>query len=371
MSGPEAPVAEQTDEEAAAELEALRQRLITEGWSQPGTPTNVIQALARVMLELPGIGKDNDSEQGYKYRGIEAITAHAQQLLGRYCVVFIPRVVERVTKEFQINSRPWTEDQATITYTVYGPGGVDDHIEVGPLIALGRDNSDKGMNKCMTQAFKYALLQTLCIGDHKDDADGEEAHQGDAPAAQIDPDREARVQLSKRIRELSAAGRDELRAFCDGENIPRVTAQMTDEQLEQVTERLDAISIAAEQDAAAEAPQAPVAAPTGDEPPSDGTLPLEPPAADPGIVHAPEVIAHVRAVVKAQVEELEGDALKDACRDLELSIMGSEDAKRARLINARATNVLADPDDLATALAIELPAPASDEPPVADPAPEA
>lgn len=150
-------------------------------------PANVIQALARVMEELPGIGRNERSQQGYNYRGIEAITREASSLLGRYGVVFVPKVLERKTVDLTVNGKPWTEDHATILYTVYGPGGVEDRIEVGPLIALGRDNSDKGMNKCMTQAFKYALLQTLCIGDAKDDADSHAAAEADAHPATVAP----------------------------------------------------------------------------------------------------------------------------------------------------------------------------------------
>jgi hypothetical protein len=138
-------------------------------------PTNVIQALARVMEDLPGIGRDSTAsaaQGGYAYRSIEAITAAAQHLLGRYGVVFVPRVIDRPPPvQLMVNSKPWTEEQMTIAYRVYGPGGLEDFIEVGPLVALGRDNVDKGTNKCMTQAFKYALLQLLCIGDNKDDAD--------------------------------------------------------------------------------------------------------------------------------------------------------------------------------------------------------
>lgn len=149
-------------------------------------PTNVIQALARVAEELPGIGKDATAapaQGGYSYRSIEAITAAAGHLLGRYGVVFVPRVVDRrmPVVEMNVGGKPWTEEQLTIVYTVYGPGGMEDRIEVGPLIALGRDNVDKGTNKCMTQAFKYALLQVLCIGDNKDDADSGGA-QADAHA---------------------------------------------------------------------------------------------------------------------------------------------------------------------------------------------
>jgi hypothetical protein len=65
---------------------------------------------------------------------------------------------------------------------VFGPGGAQDFIDVGPIPAIGRDNSDKGTSKCMTQAFKYALLQTLCIGDAKDDADGTTHERDPAPS---------------------------------------------------------------------------------------------------------------------------------------------------------------------------------------------
>lgn len=149
--------------------------------SERPMPANVIQAIARVMEELPGIGRDSKSPQGYSYRGIEAITAEAQKLCGRYCVVFAPRVTERTTIDLVVGGKPWTEEQLKVEYDVYGPGGVDDKIVVGPLIGLGRDNSDKGANKSMTQAYKYALIQVFQIGDAKSDSDNDKAHEADAP----------------------------------------------------------------------------------------------------------------------------------------------------------------------------------------------
>jgi hypothetical protein len=137
-------------------------------------PSNVVQALSRVLADLPGIGKgDRASQQqgGYAYRGIEAITKEAAPLFAKHGVVFVPHVLSWERDEITVNSKPWTDDRMTISYTVYGPGGPDDCIEVGPIPAIGRDNSDKGANKCMTQAFKYALLQVLCIADAKDDGD--------------------------------------------------------------------------------------------------------------------------------------------------------------------------------------------------------
>ena len=137
---------------------------------------NVISALSEVMKGLPGIPKGSQSSSGgqgfsYAYRGIEAIASEAAPLLAKHGVVFVPKVESYETREIVVNQKPWTDTILHVTYTVYGPGGVSDCITVGPLIGIGRDNSDKGANKAMTQAFKYALIQTLCIADEKDDAD--------------------------------------------------------------------------------------------------------------------------------------------------------------------------------------------------------
>lgn len=144
---------------------------------------NVVEALSRVIRDLPAIGKDSTAsaqQGGYSYRGIEAITRAASPLFAKHGIVFAPQVHEwQPPRELQINNKPWTDERLAVTYRVYGPGGPDDFIEVGPIPAIGRDNSDKGTNKCLTQAFKYALTQTLCIGDGKDDADGV-AHEADS-----------------------------------------------------------------------------------------------------------------------------------------------------------------------------------------------
>lgn len=148
---------------------------------------NVIEALARVAAELPGIGKDSHAapdQGGYAYRGIEAITQAAQPLLAKHGVVFVPAVQLWTRDEVRVgkDQKLWHDELMQIIYTVYGPGGVDDKIEVGPIPAIGRDGADKGANKCMTQAFKYALLQLLCVSDSKDDSDGH-THEADSAEA--------------------------------------------------------------------------------------------------------------------------------------------------------------------------------------------
>lgn len=298
-------------------------------------PRNVVEALCRVMADLPGIGRTEQSEQGYSYRGIENITRHAQGLLAKHGVVFVPKVLERHVKDFTINSRPWTEDQAWVLYTVYGPGGVEDRIEVGPLVGLGRDNSDKGMNKALTQAFKYALIQTLCIGDAKDDPDADVAREADAHVAPVDPDKHARQLAAARVRELAPELRDKVRAYCDEHDFGRVAARWDDDQLEAVTEFLDGLLLAAAQEAAAEAPQAAVAAPQPPAAPdtADGAEQAAggPTAADAAPVEWPPLTEAEVQVVIDHVKAMSADALKAGLAVHKLGAAGSDDAKRERL----------------------------------------
>lgn len=138
------------------------------------TKPNVIEAISNIIREMPGIGKDSQAaaqQGGYAYRGIEAITREVQPLFARYGVVVAPHVHSFEVDHINVNNKPWTDTRLLVSYTVYGPGGVEDCIEVGPILAIGRDNADKGANKCMTQAFKYLLLQLLCVSDAKDDGD--------------------------------------------------------------------------------------------------------------------------------------------------------------------------------------------------------
>jgi hypothetical protein len=74
-------------------------------------------------------------------------------------------------QEVTINGNPWTDTFLEVGWKIYGPGGITDMIE-GCTYGHGRDNSDKGTNKAHTQAFKYLLLDMLCISDPADDNDG-------------------------------------------------------------------------------------------------------------------------------------------------------------------------------------------------------
>jgi hypothetical protein len=152
-------------------------------------PKNVIEAIARVELEIGGIRKLTPEQRRkltgvagepngitFAYRGIDQIAAAAQQLFGEYGVVIVPNIVsmdvEKVLKGYNatMETTQWTRTTMTVRYDLYGPGGVDDTIS-STVIGVGDDNSDKGANKAATGAFKNLLLRILCIGDPQDDTD--------------------------------------------------------------------------------------------------------------------------------------------------------------------------------------------------------
>lgn len=132
--------------------------------------TAVGQALAAVIAELPGIGKGDRSPEGYQYRGIEAITKHVQPLLAKHGVVFIPKATVNEVRPSPAMKEGWQDVYMTVEWTIVGPDG---STLLAQTQGIGRDRADKGANKAMTQAFKYLLLDVLCIADAKDDADGQ------------------------------------------------------------------------------------------------------------------------------------------------------------------------------------------------------
>lgn len=171
-------------------------------------PTNVIQAIARVTAEIGGIrkltptqraqrGMSGGDEKGvtWAYRGIDQIAQAAQPLFGRYGIVVKPHVLAHEAPKIlkgqnaTMETTSWYRQQVTVEWTVYGPGGVTDFIQC-ETVGIGDDNSDKGMNKAMTAAFKNLLLRLLCIGDPADDTDnygpGGETQDRSTPSAALE-----------------------------------------------------------------------------------------------------------------------------------------------------------------------------------------
>jgi hypothetical protein len=178
---------------------------------------NIHAALSMVMAAMPAISKDQSAsaaQGGYAYRGIEAITRHVQPLFAANGIVIIPSVRSIEFRELTVNGKPWVDAILTVDYTLVGPDG---STLQATTVGIGRDNSDKSANKAMTQAFKYLLLQVLCISDAKDDADGTtvEADQRQAP-----PQRNRRVDVAwADLQALPEAGKASFKAWTEAKAV--------------------------------------------------------------------------------------------------------------------------------------------------------
>jgi hypothetical protein len=128
----------------------------------------VCEALPKVMAELPNIGKDAKSPEGYMYRGIEAVTRHLQPLFAKHGLFVVPdgRITGVVPSPAMKDG--WQDVYMTVAWTVVASDGSS---LVARTNGIGRDRTDKGANKAQTQAFKYLLIHVLCIADGKDDTD--------------------------------------------------------------------------------------------------------------------------------------------------------------------------------------------------------
>ena len=203
---------------------------------------NVVAALAAVMAEMPAVGKDQKAsaqQGGYAYRGIEQIARHAAPLLAKHGIVFVPQVLGFDVREITVNGKPWTDTILTVRYRICGPGGADDFLEA-TVVGIGRDNADKGANKALTQAFKYALIQVLCIADAKDDGDAA-SHEADAPPPPGEQIDKAQIDaLTERIKGLSDADAAAFKAWKDDQGFPWPWPVAACEAIARELDRIDA-----------------------------------------------------------------------------------------------------------------------------------
>lgn len=136
----------------------------------PAVPT-IQQALAAVMADVRGVGKDDvNSQQGYKFRGIDAVVNAVGPSLRKNNVVVLPAIQSYEYNEVLVgkNRTPMGHARLIVKYTFVGPAG--DTLEA---ITPGEanDSGDKATPKAMSVAFRTALLQALALPTDEPDPD--------------------------------------------------------------------------------------------------------------------------------------------------------------------------------------------------------
>lgn len=130
----------------------------------------VVQALSAVMEDVRSVGKDSrNTDQNYRFRGIDAVMNAVGPALRRHGVVVVPVLLEASYRDV-LTSREKRSRECTVKvkYVFYGPAG--DSIEcVTPGESM--DFGDKGAAKAMSVAYRIALLQALCLPTDDPDPD--------------------------------------------------------------------------------------------------------------------------------------------------------------------------------------------------------
>jgi hypothetical protein len=136
---------------------------------------NVYKAISAITAEMSKIGISKDSkndQQGYKFRGIDAVYGALSPLLAKHGLCVLPRVVAREVVERQTRSGG-ALFYTTLTVEFDFVASEDGSKHTVCMIGEAMDSGDKSSNKAMSAAYKYACFQTFCIpteGDNDADA---------------------------------------------------------------------------------------------------------------------------------------------------------------------------------------------------------
>lgn len=119
-------------------------------------------AIAAIMRETKAIAKgEKNEQQGFMFRGIDAVMNELHDLFANNGVFILPEVLDyNVTEKVTGRGTILYYTRAKVKYHFIA----EDASEVFSInVGEAMDSGDKGMNKAMSIALKYALMQMLLI----------------------------------------------------------------------------------------------------------------------------------------------------------------------------------------------------------------
>jgi len=127
--------------------------------------TKVYEAIAAITGELSQIGISKSSknlQQGFMYRGIDAVYNTLAPLLSKHKLNILPRCLTRESTERQ------TAKGGLLMYVVVHAefdfvSAEDGSKHTVAMFGEAMDSGDKATNKAMSIAYKYAAFQAFCI----------------------------------------------------------------------------------------------------------------------------------------------------------------------------------------------------------------
>lgn len=153
------------------------------------TKPSIIEALTAVKADVGAVGKgDRNTQQGFMFRGIDAVLNAVAPMLIKHGVVAAPikTVAEYGTVEVGQKRTPMGHCRVTVTYRFHGPAG--DYIDA-EVPGEAMDSGDKATAKAMSVAYRIALLQALSLPTDEPDPDSHSYERSplDVPEPVTDP----------------------------------------------------------------------------------------------------------------------------------------------------------------------------------------
>jgi ERF superfamily len=134
----------------------------------------IYAALVAVMDEVGAVGKNGtNTQQNYKFRGIDDVLAATQHVMAKHRVLCIPKVLEREREYIDTrNGGKMASVRLLVKFTFYADdGSFVESVTLGEAM----DSGDKATNKAMATALKYCLTMGLLMPTREDGIDTETA----------------------------------------------------------------------------------------------------------------------------------------------------------------------------------------------------
>lgn len=126
---------------------------------------SINQQLVNVTRKIAaeGIGKTrNNTQQGYKFRGVDEVMNAFAPILASEGLYLRPRFSEREVAE-RVSAKGGALFCVTLKAEFDFSNESGETVTVGPFYGEAMDSADKATNKAMAVAFKYAMFQTFCV----------------------------------------------------------------------------------------------------------------------------------------------------------------------------------------------------------------
>lgn len=127
----------------------------------------IYQSLGKIMSDVGAIGKNQEnSQQGFKFRGIDDFMNTLHGLFAKHGVVIVPTETEHIQESYNyVNSygKQSIQFRSRLHMNFMFISTEDGSMVVADGWGEAADNGDKGYNKCKSIALKYVLMQMFLV----------------------------------------------------------------------------------------------------------------------------------------------------------------------------------------------------------------